>query len=273
MTTTSASAPTAQDSAEPTAPSLARRMAPKVPHVAAVFWIVKLLTTGMGEAMSDYLAGIDPVVAVGLGFVGFVAALTWQLRARAYHPVRYWLTVAMVAVFGTMAADAVHVVLGVPYVVTTVGYALAVAVVLWLWRRVEGTVSIHSITTTRREIFYWATVLATVALGTAAGDFTAFTLGLGYLDSIIVFGVAMIALFAGWWFAGLPAVATFWAAYVLTRPLGASIADWLGKPAEKGSGLGLGDGPVSLAALVIFAGLVAWLAVSKRDFPRAHEPA
>lgn len=265
--------------AEPASNSAARRsdadapLLPKVPHVAAMFWVVKLLTTGMGEAMSDWLAGINPFAAVGAGFVAFCAALSWQLRATGYHPVRYWTTVAMVAIFGTMAADAVHVELGVPYQVTTAGYAIAVLVVLYLWHRVEGTISIHSITTRRRELFYWATVLATFALGTAAGDFTAFTLKLGYLESILLFGALMVALLVCWRLLRLPSVPTFWAAYVLTRPLGASIADWLGKPTAKGGGLGFGDGTVSVVALVVFVGLVAWLAWSNSDRPHLDEPA
>lgn len=241
--------------------------------MAVVFWVVKLLTTGMGEAMSDFMAGKNPVIAVGVGFVAFLAALVWQLRATTYHPARYWITVAMLAIFGAMAADAVHVVLGVPYQVTTVAYALAVALCLVAWHRMEGSISIHSITTRRRELFYWATVLSTFALGTAAGDMTAFTLNLGYLDSIYLFAAAMVVIFVAWRFLKLNSVATFWFAYVLTRPLGASIADWLGKPSGHGGGLGFGDGVVSIVAAVIFAVLVGFLVVSKVDYPHSDEPA
>lgn len=245
----------------------------KVPHVAVTFWAVKLLTTGMGEAMSDWLAAQNRVAAAGIGFIGFAVLLVLQLRSDRYRPWLYWGTVAMVAVFGTMAADGIHVVVGVPYQLTTIGYAVAVAVVLLVWRAVEGTISIHSITTRRRELFYWATVLATFALGTAAGDLSAFTVGLGYRESALMFAALMLVPLIGWRYLRLGPVAAFWTAYVLTRPLGASIADWLGKPASKAGGLGIGDLTVSLGSLVVFLGVVAWLAATKRDYPRVDEPA
>lgn len=169
----------------------------------------------------------------------------------------------MVAVFGTMAADAVHVVLGVPYPVTSAAYAVAVAVCLVVWRRFEGTLSIHSITTPRRELFYWATVLATFALGTAAGDLTAMTLKLGYLESGLLFLAAILVPWAAWRWWHLNEVVAFWAAYVLTRPLGASFADWVGKPHRMGAGLGVGDGPVTVVLVIMIAALVVWIARSR----------
>jgi uncharacterized membrane-anchored protein len=231
----------------------------KVPEITALFWLIKVLTTGMGEAASDWLAGQSVALAVGVGAAGLAAALWVQLRADRYRPAVYWTAVAMVAVFGTMAADAVHVAAGVPYPVTTTAYALAVAACLAVWHRLEGTLSIHSITTRRRELFYWATVLATFALGTAAGDLTAMTLHLGYLTSGILFAAAIAVPFIAWRFFRLNEVAAFWIAYVLTRPLGASFADWLGKPASKGAGLGLGDGQVTLASLALIVALVVWV--------------
>lgn len=248
-------------------------MAPKVPHVALAFWAVKLLTTGMGEAISDFVSEL-PVVLAGLALLAalaaFLLAFRAQWRAGDYRPVRYWSTVAMIAVFGTMAADVVHAMLG--NVVATVLYALAVAAALLLWRRTEGSVSVHSITTRRRELFYWATVAATFALGTAAGDLAADTLGLGYRDAALVFAGLMLVVAAAWRLRLLAPVPAFWTAYVLTRPLGASLADWFGKPASEGHGLGLGDGPVSAAALLVFAGLLVWLARTGHDAPR-EEPA
>jgi uncharacterized membrane-anchored protein len=176
----------------------------------------------------------------------------------------------MVAIFGTMAADGVHIV-GVPYSVTTPFYAAVVAGIFWLWHRSEGTLSIHSITTSRRELYYWAAVLATFALGTAAGDLTAIQLHLGYLDSAFLFAAAIAVPALGWWRFGLNPILAFWAAYVITRPLGASVADWIGKPLGK-SGLGLGDGTVSALAFVAFAGLVTYLAVTRSDIqPRFGE--
>ena len=174
----------------------------------------------------------------------------------------------MVAVFGTMAADGVHLV-GLPYAVTTVFYLLVVGALLFCWHRSEGTLSIHSITTRRRELFYWATVLASFALGTAAGDLTADQLQLGYLPSVAIFGVAIAVPAIGWRFFRLNPVLAFWVAYVLTRPLGASIADWLGKPATHGGGLGLGDGTVAGVAVLVIALLVGWLTVRRSDVQAA----
>lgn len=232
-----------------------RYAAVKVPEVGVTFWLIKVLTTGMGESASDYLAGINLVLAGLVGLTGIAVGLWLQLRREAYHAPTYWFAVAMVAVFGTMAADGLHVGLGVSYAVSTPFFLVAVAALFFVWHRVEGTLSIHTIATRRREIFYWLTVLATFALGTAAGDLTAYTMRLGYLDSAVVFA-AMIAVPLLAWRLGLNAIAAFWTAYVLTRPLGASIADWLGKPPSRGDGLGLGDGPVTLVASLLIVALV-----------------
>jgi uncharacterized membrane-anchored protein len=236
-------------------------LAVKVPAITGLFWLVKVLTTGMGEAFSDYLGGVSLVLAGGVGFLGFLAALWLQFRARRYVAAVYWFAVAMVAVFGTMAADALHVAADIPYPVTTTFYAVALAVVFTLWWRSEGTLSIHSIHTPRREVFYWLTVLLTFALGTAAGDLTAFVLHLGFAGSVVLFAV-LIAVPAIAWRFGLHPVVAFWTAYVLTRPLGASIADWLGKPHRSG-GLGWGDGTVSAVATVLIVALVGYLALSR----------
>src|SRR5689334_9762598 len=174
----------------------------------------------------------------------------------------------MVAVFGTMVADGIRDGLGLSYAVTTPVFAAAVAGVFWRWWRSERTLSIHSIVTPRRERFYWAAVLGTFALGTAAGDLTAMTLRIGYFGSIVLFG-GLIALPALAWARGrLHPIAAFWLAYALTRPLGASIADWLGKPDH--GGIGWGDGAVSGLALVAFAALVAYLTASGRDVQSAR---
>lgn len=239
-------------------------LAAKVPAIGVTFWLVKVLTTGMGEAASDYLAASSLVLAGAVGAVGFVAALWLQFRSRRYVAATYWFAVAMVAVLGTMAADALHVALAIPYAGSTVFYAVAVAVVLTWWYRTEGTLSIHSITTRRREMFYWAVVLLTFALGTAAGDLTAASMGLGYLDSAAVFAVIMLFPVVGWRFFQLNPVIAFWAAYVVTRPLGASVADWWGKPASR-SGLGWGDGPVTTVAVLLIVALVAWVARTRQD--------
>ena len=246
----------------PTRPST--DLAAKVPAITVLFWVIKTLTTGMGEALSDFLANTNLVAAIAIGVLGLAGALWLQLRTRRYTAPVYWLAVAMVAVFGTMAADGVHLV-GLPYAVTTAFYLVVVGVLFFAWHRSEGTLSIHSITTRRRELFYWATVLASFALGTAAGDFTADQLQLGYLPSVAIFAVAIAVPAIGWRFFRLDPVLAFWIAYVLTRPLGASIADWLGKPTSHGGGLGFGDGTVAAVALAVIAVLVGYLTVRRTD--------
>jgi uncharacterized membrane-anchored protein len=170
----------------------------------------------------------------------------------------------MVAIAGTMAADVLHIEFGVPYYASTTFFAIAVAVILVTWYRSEKTLSIHSIYTPRRELFYWATVMATFALGTAAGDLTAYTLGWGFFSSGILF-VAVFAVPAlAYWRLGLNAVVAFWSAYIVTRPIGASYADWLGKSTSV-RGLGLGDGPVSLVLTILIVGFVGYLTVTRID--------
>jgi len=239
--------------------------ASKVPLITAYFWIIKLLSTAMGEATSDYMVRtINPVIAVLLGFTGFVIAMVLQFRAKAYNAWIYWLAVVMVAVFGTQAADVLHIKFGVPYTASTAFYAVVLAVIFVLWYRTEGTLSIHSIRTPRRETFYWATVLATFAMGTAVGDLTARTLKLGYLTSGIWFSIAFAAVAVAHWKFRLNPILAFWIAYVLTRPVGASFADWIAFPHSVG-GLGVGHGPVALALTVVIAILVAYLAVTRKD--------
>jgi uncharacterized membrane-anchored protein len=234
----------------------------RVPAVTVAFWVTKGLTTGMGESSSDYLVhGLPPVVAVAMGAIALTGALVLQFRARRYVPWIYWLAVAMVGVFGTMAADVLHVGLGVPYLVSTAFFAVCLAVVFALWYASEKTLSIHSIYTTRREVFYWAAVMATFALGTAAGDMTAVTLHLGYFASGVMFAVVVaIPAVAHRWF-GLNAILAFWFAYIATRPLGASFADWMGVSHAR-RGLDLGSGPVSLALAVLIVGFVVYMTLS-----------
>ncbi len=236
-------------------------MLAKVPALTAVFWIVKLLTTGMGESLADFLGERAPIVlAVGGGLL-FIVAMVRQFQATEYRAVTYWLAVSMVAVFGTVLADGVRTGLGASLPVVTGIYAALLAGVLIFWYRSEGTLSVHSITTRRREAFYWTTVMISFALGTAAGDLTAFYLGWGFVPSIIVFGIAMALPWVLFRAGVLAEVAAFWIAYVLARPLGASVADWLGKK----SGLGYGDGQVTAVALILIVVLVAYLAVSRSD--------
>lgn len=249
---------------------LTKPLARKVPHVTAVFWAVKILTTAFGESFSDYLVKvIDPVVAVGFGALGLAVALAFQLRARKYIAWVYWLAVALVAVFGTMAADVTHIVLGVPYAYSTAFFFIALAIIFALWYQVEHTLSIHSIFTMRRELFYWATVLTTFALGTAAGDFTAYTLHLGFLASGVVFALVIAVPAVAYFGFGLSEVIAFWFAYIITRPVGASFADWFGKPASVG-GLGYGDGTVSIVLGLFIVVLVAYLQITHRDVEKGR---
>lgn len=247
-------------------------LAAKVPEITAAFWAIKLLTTGIGESLSDFLGQVSVPLAGVIGIGGLWFALRRQLAATEYRAWTYWSCVLMVAVFGTMAADGVHDGASLPYSLTTAVYAAAVGVIFWRWHRSEGTLSIHTIVTRRRERFYWAAVFATFALGTAAGDLTAMPLNLGYLGSAALFAGVILVPALLWWRGVLNPVAAFWAAYVVTRPLGASFADWFGKPAGQ-TGLGLGDGVVSALGLLAFAAFVAHLARTRRDVQRPAEHA
>jgi len=240
-----------------------------VPEVTALFWVIKGLSTAMGESTSDFLVhAMPPVAAVLLGFVAFTAALLLQFRVARYYAPAYWLAVVMVGTFGTMAADVLHVGLGVPYPVSSLLFAVGLAAVFVLWRRTEGTLSIHSVDTPRRELFYWAAVVATFAMGTALGDFTAYTLHLGYFPSALIFAAFIAVPAVGFRWLRWNAVFSFWFAYVLTRPLGASIADGLAKPASS-KGLGLGSGLVALGFGLVIVALVAYLTVSEADVQAA----
>jgi uncharacterized membrane-anchored protein len=240
----------------------------RVPEVTAFFWIIKALSTAMGESTSDYLVNtINPVAAVLIGFAGFVVAMVIQFSRRRYVAWAYWLAVVMVGVFGTMVADVLHVGLGVPYEVSASVFALLLALNFIVWRRVEGTLSIHSIDTSRREVFYWLAVVATFALGTAVGDLTAVDFHLGYLLSAVLFAVLLAVPAVGFATRLFNPVLAFWFAYVLTRPLGASVADWLGKPTAVG-GLGIGNGVVSLVLTLVIAVLVVYLSIKKPDVQR-----
>ena len=244
----------------------------KVPQVTAWFWIVKVLSTALGEAISDYLVHrFNPYLAVFVGFVAFGVAIVAQFSARRYITWLYWITVAMVAIFGTMVADAMHVGLHIPYKVSASLFIVVVAVILVAWYATERTLSIHSITTPRREFFYWATVVSTFALGTATGDLMASTFHLGYLTSGILF-TALILIPAAAYRFGLNGVAAFWTAYILTRPIGASFADYLGFPKDAG-GVAIGHGPVALVSSFIFVLLIGYLAITRKDAPAAREEA
>jgi uncharacterized membrane-anchored protein len=251
---------------QPTLPiAIARHAFRKVPEVTVFFWIIKLLTTAMGEATSDALVSlIDPIIAVALGALGLAIVLVLQFSVRRYVAWIYWLTAIMVAIFGTMAADVLHVGFGIPYAVSATGFAVVLLAIFAIWYWSERTLSIHSIYTRRRELFYWATIMATFALGTAVGDLTATTLGLGYFASGVLFTVLILLPALAYWIFGLNEILVFWLCYILTRPLGASFADWMGKPRSAG-GLDFGDGRVSLVLTAVIIVFIVYLTITRKD--------
>jgi uncharacterized membrane-anchored protein len=253
-------------------PLLPEPLAAKVPEITFLFWVVKILTTCGGEAVSDYLALGSRVVGAAVETSVLVIALVWQFRTRRYVAAAYWSLAYAIAIFGTGVSDALHLFAGIPYGGTTLLWAVVLALAFWLWYRSEGTLSIHSIVTRRREAYYWAVVFATFALGTALGDFTASVLGLGYLGSAIMFFFIILIPAVFWWRFGLNAIAAFWFAYVVTRPLGASFADYFGR-AQSLSGAGFGSGRVAVIVTIAVAILVGYLAITRRDIQPEAGPA
>ncbi|HEX4214823.1 MAG TPA: hypothetical protein VIA06_16005 [Candidatus Dormibacteraeota bacterium] len=240
--------------------------------ITAGFWVAKIVSTGMGEAISDWLhldiASL--VVGAAIGVVAFVVAISLQFAVRHYISWIYWLCVSVVAVVGTMGADGMHLILGVPYWASSSFWLIVLAGILFVWHRTEHTLSIHSIVTLRREIFYWFTVIATFDLGTAVGDLTAITFHLGYLASAIFFTAAICIPLIAWRFLRMNPVFAFWFAYILTRPMGASFADWLAWPRSAGA-LGLGHGAVgSVGAALVFL-CVLYLTIRERSARDEHE--
>jgi uncharacterized membrane-anchored protein len=237
-----------------------RSMLNKVPEVTLVFWLIKIMSTTVGETGADYLA---VHVGLGTGVTGLLmitllaAVLAIQLRMDRYVPWVYWLTVVLVSIVGTQITDALTDKLEISLYVSTAAFAIALAATFAIWFSVERTLSIHSIVTQRRELFYWAAILFTFALGTAAGDLATEALGLGFNVGVVAF-TALIAAIAAAYALGANAVLTFWLAYILTRPLGASFGDLLSQAREYG-GLGFGTIYTSLAFLTVIVALVAWL--------------
>ncbi|MET7451525.1 hypothetical protein ABZT03_06435 [Streptomyces sp. NPDC005574] len=247
----------------------------KVPEVTAYFWIIKVLCTTVGETAADLLND-----KAGLGLTGvsvlmsalLAVVLVVQFRTRAYRAGVYWLAVALISVVGTLISDNLTDNLGVPLETSTTVFAILLAVVFVVWYRRERTLSIHSIDTTGRESFYWLAVLFTFALGTAAGDLVSERMDLGYWLSAVLFGLAIAAVALAHFKLGLDAVWSFWIAYILTRPLGASIGDYLSQPTDD-RGLGLGTVVTSTLFLAVILGLVVHLSVTRKDVAEVPEPA
>jgi uncharacterized membrane-anchored protein len=237
------------------------KMLNKVPEITVYFWIIKILTTGMGETTSDFFVNtFNPVLVVLIAGVVLAISLYIQLTSKRYSAGIYWFAVVMVSVFGTMVADIIHIVLGVPYIVSSIFFLVLLSAIFIFWYNSEKTLSIHTITTHKREFFYWTTVLSTFALGTAVGDMTATTLQLGYLQSGVLFAILFVLPLIAYFMFGVSEVLTFWIAYILTRPLGASFADWMGVSHARG-GLDWGTGPVSL---VLFILILCYIGFSNR---------
>lgn len=232
----------------------------KVPDVTIGFWAIKIMSTTVGETGADYLAvnvglgtAITDAVMVGL----LLIALFIQLSTRRYVPAIYWLSVVLVSIVGTQITDALTDHLGVSLYVSTAVFSVALAVIFLVWYRIEKTLSVHTITSRRREVFYWSAILCTFALGTAAGDLATEALGLGFKVGVVAFG-ALIALTAAAYRFRLNAVVAFWVSYILTRPLGASLGDLLSQSRELG-GLGLGTVWTSVIFLAVISALVGYL--------------
>jgi uncharacterized membrane-anchored protein len=253
---------------------IARTSLNKVPEVTIVFWIIKIMSTTVGETGADYLAvhvGLGTAVTAAIMVAFLAAALIWQVRTPRYTPWIYWLTVVLVSVVGTQITDFLTDTLEISLYVSTAAFALVLALTFALWRSVEHTLSIHTIVTTRRELFYWAAILFTFALGTAAGDLATEALSLGFNLGVLIFG-ALIGLIAAAYALGANAVLTFWLAYILTRPLGASLGDLLSQSREYG-GIGFGTTTTSLVFLTVIAALVALASVTSLGTKQDLRPA
>ncbi|GGL12704.1 putative membrane-anchored protein [Curtobacterium luteum] len=260
----------------PAVPVAARSRRNKVPDPTASFWIIKVLATTVGETAADLLSD-----TVGLGLplttlimaVALVVFLVLQFRARTYRPVLYWVTVVLISIVGTCVTDNLTDGLGVPLVVSTAVFGIALLAVFVVWYRVEGTLSIHSIDMVRRESFYWLAILFTFALGTAAGDLIAEQTGLGYFPALLLFAGAIAVTAAAWAVGRRGPVVCFWIAYILTRPLGASTGDLLSSPVQDG-GLGVGTITTSIVFLVVIVAIISWLVVRmRRDDTARPQPA
>jgi uncharacterized membrane-anchored protein len=247
--------------------SQARQMLNKVPEVTLYFWIVKILATTVGETAADFLnvnlkMGLTNTTYV-MGSI-LVVVLAFQFRKRKYVPGIYWLAVVLISVVGTLITDNLVDNFGVALETTSIVFAIALAMTFAAWYVSEKTLSIHTIYTTRREAFYWLAVLFTFALGTAAGDLVAERLSLGYALSAVLFAGAIAVVAATHFSVGLNAVLAFWIAYILTRPLGASLGDLLSQPVPDG-GLGLGTVGTSALFLVTILGVVSYLQITRKD--------
>lgn len=238
-----------------------KTMLNKVPQVTLAFWFIKIMATTVGETGADYLAfnlGLGMITTTVVMALLLLCSLWVQMDAKRYIPSIYWIAVVMISIVGTLITDNLVDTFGVSLVTTTAAFTGALAATFALWYQSEKTLSIHTIFTRRRELYYWAAILFTFALGTSAGDLVAEHLGWGYSLSAVIFGGAIAAITAGFYMFRLNAVLVFWLAYILTRPLGASLGDLLSQPTANG-GLGFGTVSTSLVFLIIITGLIGYM--------------
>ncbi len=243
----------------------------KVPVIITLyFWVIKILATTVGETGADFLIfnlhfGLPATSAAAWGLLAVI--LFVQVKAKRYIPALYWIAVVMVSIVGTLITDNLTDNLGVPLAVSTIAFSVLLVATFGLWYAVEKSLSIHSIYTVRRELFYWAAILFTFALGTAAGDLMAESVGLGYAISALIFGSVIALITTGFYAFNLNSILAFWLAYIITRPLGASIGDWLSQDVANG-GLGLGTVGTTAVFLAAILGLVGYLTLSRVDAPK-----
>ncbi|HZX09111.1 hypothetical protein [Kribbella sp.] len=247
----------------------------KVPEVTIWFWLIKILCTTVGESFADWInmqLGVGLMATAVIFTVVFAAVLIWQFRTSQYRPAAYWSTVVVVSVTGTLYTDILTDQLGVPLWISTSVFAVALAAVFGIWYSRERTLSIHSIVSKPREAFYWLAVLVTFALGTASGDWTLELTGWSPGVSVLL-PLALIAIIVACWRMGANPVLAFWLAYILTRPLGANLGDWLASPKVPDQGLGLGTLVTSLIFLAAILATVVYLTLTKSDVIEGHQQA
>ncbi|MHC5935403.1 COG4705 family protein [Nostoc sp.] len=243
-----------------------KKMLNRVPEVTIYFWIIKVLATTVGETAADFLSA---TLNLGLGITSYIMssvlliALLNQFKLKRYVPASFWFVVVLISIVGTLITDRLVDELGVSLVTTTVIFSISLLVVFALWYSNEKTLAMHSINTAKRELFYWVAVLFTFALGTATGDFLAEALGLGYAQSALIFGASIAIIAIGYYYLRINAVLAFWLAYILTRPLGASMGDLLSQSATNG-GFGLGTVGTSMIFLSIIVSLVIYLSFKQK---------
>src|ERR1700712_3462086 len=250
-----------------------RKMLSKVPEITVWFWVIKILCTTVGESFADWInmtLGVGLNVTAVIFTVVFAAVLGWQVTPLRYTPFVYWLTVVVVSVTGTLYTDILTDDLGIPLALSTSVFAAILVVVFGVWFARERTLSIKSITTLPRELFYWLAVLVTFALGTAAGDWTLELTGWAPGVSVLLPAGLIVAVVIGWRL-GANAVLSFWLAYILTRPLGANLGDWFATPSAD-NGLGLGTAVTSVIFLAAILATVVYLTVTHSDVIDTHAP-